>query len=399
MMRYKKGNLVEVLNENELPSGSWRCAEIVRGNEENYIVRYSTSDISEAVVERVSRKLIRPCPPLVEFSENLMPGDVVEVFLSFTWKMATVSKVIGKDHVLVRLVGSANGFKVKKCNIRVRQSWKDGQWAIVGKGPAQKYNRISGFQSMGTKPRIGFHGKQDHALNNDVKFHESYIGKSRTLKRGLPYCDSQTEANNVIAQKYRVIEKEGGRCRGIAAHYSPLRGKVGNNPLTGKVLVEKERHFIENHRSSLFELDVERTKAIEVVSHAMPIESNDADSVSSSVGSCSIATNNMSTSHCKLLVGFADDIQEHSSDAESVQESCNRQGNCFPTSRELATEIHRLELYAYRATMEALYASGPLSWEQETLITNLRIYLNISNDEHLLELRNLISNASSFSIS
>lgn len=267
-------------------------------------------------------------------------------------------------------------------------------------GPVQKFNKVSGFQSMGTKPRIDFHGKQEQGLNNDVKFQDSYIGKSRTLKRGVPYCDFQTEANNGIAQKYRVVEKEGGRCQGIAAHYSPLRGKVGNSPLTGKVLVANERHFIENsRRSGLFELEVKRTKANEVVSRAMQIESNDVDGISSSVGSCSIASNNMSTSHCKFLVGFADHNQEHSSDAESVQESCNHRRNHFPTSRELATEIHRLELYAYRATMEALYASGPLSWEQETLITNLRIYLNISNDEHSLELRNLISNASSFSIS
>lgn len=230
---------------------------------------------------------------------------------------------------------------------------------------------------MGTKPRIDLHGKLN---NNDVKFQEPYIGMSRTLKRGLPYCYSQTEeANNGISRKYRVIEKEGGRCQEIAAQYSPL---------TGKMMVANERHFIENHRrSSLFELEMERTKANEVV-----IESNDVESISRSIGSCS-ASNNM------LFVGFADEIEEYSSDAESVQESCNNQGNYFPTSRDLATEIHRLELYAYRATMEALYASGPLSWEQETLITNLRIYLNISNDEHLLELRNLISNASSFSIS
>ncbi|XP_062212676.1 uncharacterized protein LOC133913520 [Phragmites australis] len=56
-------------------------------------------------------------------------------------------------------------------------------------------------------------------------------------------------------------------------------------------------------------------------------------------------------------------------------------------------DIHVLELAAYRSTMRALYASGPLTWEQESLLTNLRLSLNISNDEHLLQLRRLLSSS------
>uniref|UniRef100_A0A0D9W048 ENT domain-containing protein n=1 Tax=Leersia perrieri TaxID=77586 RepID=A0A0D9W048_9ORYZ len=53
--------------------------------------------------------------------------------------------------------------------------------------------------------------------------------------------------------------------------------------------------------------------------------------------------------------------------------------------------VHELELEAYQSTMRALYASGPLTWEQESLLTNLRLSLNISNEEHLLQLRRLLS--------
>lgn len=63
----------------------------------------------------------------------------------------------------------------------------------------------------------------------------------------------------------------------------------------------------------------------------------------------------------------------------------------LPLGEDVAARIHRLESHAYRCTLEALYASGPLSWEQEALLTNLRITLHITNDEHLMELRNLIS--------
>lgn len=56
----------------------------------------------------------------------------------------------------------------------------------------------------------------------------------------------------------------------------------------------------------------------------------------------------------------------------------------------MTESIHGLELHAYRYTLQALYASGPFSWEQEELLTNLRTTLRISNDEHLVELKNLI---------
>ena len=56
-----------------------------------------------------------------------------------------------------------------------------------------------------------------------------------------------------------------------------------------------------------------------------------------------------------------------------------------------AMDVHELELEAYRSTVRALHASGPLTWEQESLLTNLRLSLNISNEEHLLQLRRLLS--------
>lgn len=65
---------------------------------------------------------------------------------------------------------------------------------------------------------------------------------------------------------------------------------------------------------------------------------------------------------------------------------------CQSISKDkLASNIHKLELHAYRSTLQALYASGPLSWEQESLLTNLRLSLNISNEEHSVQLKQLLS--------
>ncbi|KAM7260402.1 hypothetical protein ACFE04_016143 [Oxalis oulophora] len=77
-------------------------------------------------------------------------------------------------------------------------------------------------------------------------------------------------------------------------------------------------------------------------------------------------------------------IKFDSSDAESSVPS--RDITC-----ELEADVRRLELHAYKSTMQALYALGPLSWEQESLLTNLRLSLHISDDDHLLHLRHLMS--------
>lgn len=81
-----------------------------------------------------------------------------------------------------------------------------------------------------------------------------------------------------------------------------------------------------------------------------------------------------------------------SGDAESFFRWRGEEDMCVvPIKEDLGDVIHGLELQAYRCTMEALHASGPLSWEQEEMMTNLRLSLHISNDEHLSELKNLVS--------
>lgn len=134
-MKFRKGSKVEVLSKKEVPSGSWRSAEIICGNGHNYTVRYDGFEtaMNKTILERVSRKTIRPCPPQLEVLEGWVPGDVIEVFDNFSWKMATISKVLGQKYFLVRLLGSSWEYKVSKFDIRVRQSWQDDQWVVIGK--------------------------------------------------------------------------------------------------------------------------------------------------------------------------------------------------------------------------------------------------------------------------
>ncbi|GKA02921.1 EMSY domain-containing protein, partial [Tanacetum coccineum] len=117
------------------------------------------------------------------------------------------------------------------------------------------------------------------------------------------------------------------------------------------------------------------------------INGSETDSVVSSSGSCSINSYNPYDMYCRSV---------HDSDAESACQSGYHEDNDQSfTDETLADEIHRQELNAYRSTIEALHAAGPLTWEKEAMVTDLRMSLHISNDEYLIMLKNLNSSSSS----
>lgn len=239
---------------------------------------------------------------------------------------------------------------------------------------------------------INVHVKGDwFPVMNQEKLLESNIASYKTLKRG-PYGHSQVEAYGGAAQKLRAIEKEGRLHRVVAAYQYPLPKQVDAIAFPREMKGEKFIHSSVNNRTGFSEMDAERREPTGAVrcSFALDLESSDDDSVTCSVGSCSITSNNSYKLH--HYAGFIEDTDGHCSDAESFCQREYEEGNSLlPTKEELAAEIHRLELHAYRCTIEALHASGPLSWEQEALVTNLRLSLHISNDEHLMEVRNLVS--------
>ncbi|XWS17176.1 hypothetical protein CRYUN_Cryun33cG0045600 [Craigia yunnanensis] len=412
IMRFKKGAKVEVLSKTEVPSGSWRCAEIISGNGHSYTVRYEGyfGATNKTILERVSRKAIRPCPPASILSDNWVPGDVVEVFDNFSWKMATVLGILEKKYILVRLLGSTLEFMVSKFDIRVRQSWEDDEWVVIRKGSGScedgkhgenstlRYNQNSSSQFKNTIRRTNRHVKGESGpVNKKVNYQESVIASSKTLKRG---CYSQVEAHAGAGQKLRAVEKDGRLYRLVAANPS-IHEQVDAVAFPRDMLGEKYIHASLNNRSGLCEVHADRRKPNGGVGcyFAEHLETNHADSVTCSVGSCSMSSNNFYKLPHRISTGPIEDVDGHCSDAESFCPRGDEEGNCLPPMKEeLAAEIHKIELHAYRCTMEALHASGPLSWEQEALVTNLRLSLHISNDEHLMELRNLISADSSIPI-
>ncbi|KAM7259795.1 hypothetical protein ACFE04_015536 [Oxalis oulophora] len=114
-----------------------------------------------------------------------------------------------------------------------------------------------------------------------------------------------------------------------------------------------------------------------VLDSRIPVETV---SCSSSVGSCSVNGSEFCDfSHRYKIEDYNSDDAESSSGGRYEEES------------KLGVIGQSSKLHAYRAVLEALYASGPMSWDEQEKMMDLRNALNISDDEHLKEIRNLIS--------
>ncbi|KAL5542859.1 hypothetical protein UlMin_010569 [Ulmus minor] len=185
--------------------------------------------------------------------------------------------------------------------------------------------------------------------------------------RVSPYCCSQDDENTGAPQKFRVVENE-GKCH-LASYPFVLAEWVVNVAFPRDTLGEKRLHATFNIRKTrILEVDEERRKSSGKIggSYALNTESKDANSLASYVGNGSVCRKNSCKSPCHVSGSPIDNLDN----------------NCpLPPKEDLAAEIHGLELYAYCS----------LSWEQEELITNFRLSLHISLDEHLMEIRNLVS--------
>lgn len=125
---------------------------------------------------------------------------------------------------------------------------------------------------------------------------------------------------------------------------------------------------------------------------ARALESEECISTVSSCASCSFVNASPDRLLSPFSAGCSQDSDSLCSDAESFERFGNQEAlDACQSEGEYALRAHERELYTYRYILEALYASGPLSWEQEIILTNLRIKLYVSNDEHLMELRRLKS--------
>ncbi|KAJ4844628.1 hypothetical protein Tsubulata_022827 [Turnera subulata] len=384
MMRFKRGDKVEVFSKEDVATGAWRCAEVISSQGDMCQVLYGLFPMignGEVVVERVPKEAVRPCPPPVEGEGNWVRGDLIEVLDEFSWKMARVEKVVDENTFLVRLFGLCDGFRVHKSHLRERQCWQDGKWYLIGKG-LQNFGLPMGKRMPDTRT------KHWSPSDKNGEILSTCMASSRTLKRRSLHYDLE-EYRPVASGKKRLIETDGDRRRILSVNPSTTFEKVDAfvypNELIGESCVHSSFNVgtAEFSRMNTWEND------------SCLIESSvslGSDSTSSSVGSCSITGDDACDYPVGVSTGRSNDVDDCCSDAESSCE-LEYEERRYVQDGKVGLEAHRSELCRYYSVVEALYTSGPLSWEDEENLTNLRRLLHISTDEHLMVVRKLMTSS------
>ncbi|KAE8692063.1 hypothetical protein F3Y22_tig00110860pilonHSYRG00021 [Hibiscus syriacus] len=363
-MKFRKGNLVEVLRREHDPCGSWFTGEILSADGDNYNVRYELLEYHKVkrVTEKVRGKDVRPLPPSVN-GKSWAVGDITEVFDIQCWRVAKVAKVLNNgNRFVLKFFGSIQLKEFHASSLRIRQAWHGNKWIVTGK-VAENKNLVDSIT-----PKIPF-------LASSLHFGETM--RFRARDRG---GEHKGETHNIAT------------CLPILAK-SKLWGECNMDTLIGRTFKKRKSSLCSRG------CDVTPNRALPLLKQGYDISTNGngrmqdttphcfcdssrpvwstEDSDQCSVASCSLNGDYVGQISHKLL-----DSAPDNSDAESAFPSL-----CYSK----VYDMHKLELRAYKSTMEALFVSGPLTWAKESLLTNLRFSLNISDEEHLLLLRHLLS--------
>ncbi|KAK8635852.1 hypothetical protein V6N13_004567 [Hibiscus sabdariffa] len=344
-MKFRKGKLVEVLRREVDPCGSWFTADILSSHGDYYIIRYKlfTDREGKLVVEKVQGKDVRPLPPYVN-GKNWAVGDVAEVFDVRCWRIGKVAKVLKNDgSFVIKLFGSIRLKEFHASSLRVRQAWHGNKWMVVDK-VARSKELASNFT-----PRIPY--------------------RTGCLRFKTPLQHNGGADSVALYRSMRATRKiHGRRSEELSYQYAEIDEKF--------IKLSTQRNNT-----------MEDTSPNCVCHSSRPVWSAE-NSDRCSVASCSF--NGVADYGGRFSPKSSENTPDHS-DAESLFLSSCGKKNLSLSPVNKVVDIHELELRAYKSTMEALYVSGPLTWEQQELLTNLRLSLNISDEEHLLQLRHLFS--------
>ena len=133
-MKFREGNLVEVLRRHHGPRGSWFPGSVVSARGNYCKIRYkSLSDNKgEPVMEKVREEDVRPQPPQKK-RKRWMAGDVAEIFDFQCWREGKIAKVLNNNLFVVRLFGSIQLKEFHGSSVRVQQAWHNNNWSVIGK--------------------------------------------------------------------------------------------------------------------------------------------------------------------------------------------------------------------------------------------------------------------------
>ncbi|KAL8499303.1 hypothetical protein ACS0TY_022327 [Phlomoides rotata] len=358
-MRFKIGDNVEVMNNKDVPV-SWRTAEILSASGHTYTVQYDyyPDMVKDPDLEIVPRKFVRPRPPPAQGVESFMTGDIVEVFYQHSWKIAAILNILQarkginkkktnltvaafQDQYLARLLGCSQELVVDRSNIRVRQSWHDGKWILMGKSfrdviaiePSNSNCRKMKFLVPQFNARAKIQPKKDCAnVPVDAASRESPVISSRSTKRMSPYDSSIIEEHNGNARKMRATERQGRKLRVVA---DPVLEKVDAVAYPKETLGEKYMHSSNKILSNgYYQFEREKQNVVLGYSGVRISEKSTSDSDACSVGSCSINNPSPNTWYSHFIPVHCEETDTLCSDAESSYGSGSNRRSSLPPKEE-----------------------------------------------------------------
>ncbi|XP_057824352.2 uncharacterized protein LOC131036469 isoform X3 [Cryptomeria japonica] len=379
-MKFKEGCMVEVCSSDGGSFQSWFRARIISCNANCYQVEYDNllNDHGKHYVKNVRADAVRPEPPHMTETRKLAPGHVIEVYDNHSWKVGRVLKALPGRLFVVKLMESLRQRTFHQSVIRARLFWENEGWLHnveaardhllkMGFRHHNKSHFGNQFLELNAKTNAGYN---EHEQVEDKYYPNKLLTNNLKRKAGSQVqCAYQEDflKTEAASQKRKFRRQEV-----VAQSALPVLEKV--DPLSSHRKFVGEKCVCMSPNEARINQLVEEAESIQ----------------------CSVASNSSSNELDYML--HSDNKNSKQSFSEShfddAQSSCGcpniRQNESF-LENEVECKIHKLEIHAYRSTVRAFYASGCLTWGRETLLTNLRHELHISDEEHSSVLTQLCS--------
>jgi len=321
----------------------------------------------------------------IQLRSRWVLGDVTEVLDQDSWRLGKITEVLTNDYFAIRLVGFIQPREFHISCLRIPHAYHSKQ--LTGEDRVSELSkpvRLAGNSSQYSK----FVMEQDIQTYEEDDYNTRRKAtnvcastSARAVKRKLE--ESKMPPNDLVRRTGKKQKVAAYEVRQLTKNVLPLKmsdkNEIDDNsfyrPFSGRC------NDLAKNNNAKRKPDCKVLPSSEIPLHIR--EQNECSVASCSVNYLEYCTSNEEQS-VRIRSCFPDD-------AMSACPSMSAQENNNVYGYGLHMNVHELELQAYQSTVRALHAAGPLTWEQESLLTNLRLSLNISNEEHLLQLKHLLS--------